>query len=78
MVPPLVDTGAPGHRPLIQDKVAEAIDRSEGDLSKADEPAKTKPARRSSPRPRRSPAGRSARSSDGYAANETEDLDAAC
>lgn len=79
LVPPLVNTGDPDI-PLLQEEVAEAIDRSEGDYE-ADEPAPTKAEKpkKDKPKPPAAVTGGSVGSlSQGYAANESEDLDAAC
>ena len=50
LVPPLVNTGNPDIA-LIQDKVAEAVDTSEGDLEKDDAAPAKKKKRSASPRP---------------------------
>jgi hypothetical protein len=80
LVPPLVNTGDPDID-LVRAKVAEAIDRSEGDYeapepaagAKADKPKKNKP------KPPPVVTGGSVGSlSQGYAANQAEDLDSAC
>jgi LCP family protein required for cell wall assembly len=79
LVPPLVNTGDPDI-PFVQDKVAEAIDRSEGDF-KAEEPAATKAEKPKKDKPKPPPAvtgGSVGSLSQGYAANETDDVDAAC
>jgi hypothetical protein len=84
-VPPLVNTGNPDID-LIQAKVAEAIDRSEGDYqapeaekpADADEPKAGKP-KKDKPKPPTVVTGGSVGSlSQGYAANQAEDLDSAC
>ncbi|UMG93215.1 LCP family protein [Nocardioides sp. TF02-7] len=68
LVPPLVDTADPDID-LIQQKVAEAIDRAEGDAPPPGEKRKR----------RASVTGGSIGSlSEGYAANEADDLAAAC
>ena len=67
LVPPLINTGDPDIG-LIHDKVAEAIDRAEGDLPPAEKHKKN-----------RSVTGGSIGSlNDGYAANQADDLSAAC
>lgn len=77
LVPPLVDTADPDIG-LIQRKVAEAVDRSEGDLevkasAQGDQPKKHKP------KPPSAVTGGSLGSlHEGYAANQAEDLDQAC
>jgi LCP family protein required for cell wall assembly len=79
LVPPLVNTGDPDI-PLVQAKVAEAIDRSEGDFE-AEEPAATKAEKPKKDKPKPPPAvtgGSVGSLSQGYAANETDDVDAAC
>jgi polyisoprenyl-teichoic acid--peptidoglycan teichoic acid transferase len=74
LVPPLVNTGDPDIA-LIQDKVAEAVDTSEGDLEKDD----AAPAKKKKRKPPAVVTGGSVGSlSDGYAANQSEDLDSAC
>lgn len=80
LVPPLVNTGNPDI-PLIQTKVAEAIDRSEGDYKapEAEEPSKTEKPKKDKPKPPAVVTGGSVGSmSQGYAANDAEDLDEAC
>jgi LCP family protein required for cell wall assembly len=80
LVPPLVNTGNPDI-PLVQAKVAEAIDRSEGDYQ-APEPAadaKAEKPKKDKPKPPEVVTGGSVGSlSQGYAANQAEDLDSAC
>jgi LCP family protein required for cell wall assembly len=80
LVPPLVNTGDPDI-PLVQAKVAEAIDRSEGDFE-AEEPAagsKAEKPKKDKPKPPPVVTGGSVGSlSQGYAANQTEDVEAAC
>ena len=67
LVPPMINTAEPDI-PLVREKVAEAIDRSEGD-------AVTKKKRKSSG----SVTGGSLGSlSEGYAANQSDDLGTAC
>jgi LCP family protein required for cell wall assembly len=69
LVPPMINTGDPDIK-LIKDKVAEAIDRSEGD---APAPEKTKKQKQ------QTVTGGSKGSRDqGYAANEADDLESAC
>jgi len=85
LVPPLVNTGNPDID-LIQAKVAEAIDRSEGDYEapKAEAPAdggetKAGKPKKDKPKPPSVVTGGSVGSlSQGYAANQAEDLDSAC
>jgi LCP family protein required for cell wall assembly len=83
LVPPLVNTGDPDIA-LIQDKVQEAVDRSEGDFE-ADEkkddaaPAKAGKPKKDKPKPPPAVTGGSVGSlSQGYAANDTDDVAAAC
>jgi LCP family protein required for cell wall assembly len=79
LVPPLVNTGDPDI-PFVQVKVAEAIDRSEGDF-KAEKPAATKAEKPKKAKPKPPPAvtgGSVGSLSQGYTANETDDVDAAC
>ena len=71
LVPPLVDTGDPDI-PLVRRKVAEAIDRSEGD---APAPA---PKRRKAAATTDVTGGSVGSLKDGYAANQAEDLAASC
>jgi hypothetical protein len=80
LVPPLINTGDPDID-LVQAKVAEAIDRSEGDYEApdTDEPAKGGEPKKDKPQPAPVVTGGSVGSlSQGYAANESEDLDSAC
>ena len=89
VVPPLFDTYQPDAK-LIKEKVAEAIDTAEGNAPKKDEPtaeaagddaSDTKGGKTKKPKP---PAdqpvtgGSIGSLSEGYAANESQDLDAAC
>jgi LCP family protein required for cell wall assembly len=75
LVPPLVNTAEPDIE-LIQAEVAEAVDKSEGDYE-ADEPAPKKKRKKDAGTP--AVTGGSVGSlSDGYAANQAEDLGAAC
>jgi hypothetical protein len=79
LVPPLINTGNPDI-PLVQEKVAEAIDRSEGD-HQAEETASAKDGKPKKDKPKPPPAvtgGSVGSLSQGYAANDAEDLDAAC
>lgn len=77
LVPPLVANTAHPDISLIQKAVAEAIDRSEGDLKKGDAaPAKKKKKTEDSAAP--VTGGSVGSLSDGYAANESEDLASAC
>jgi polyisoprenyl-teichoic acid--peptidoglycan teichoic acid transferase len=79
LVPPLVNTGNPDI-PVVQDKVAEAIDRSEGDFeAEAPAPSKAEKPKRDKPKPAPVVTGGSVGSlSQGYVANQTEDVAAAC
>ena len=75
LVPPMINTGEPDID-LVQQKVAEAIDRAEGD---APVPATTDAAKHAKPRQPSAVTGGSIGSmSEGYAANEASDLGAAC
>ena len=83
VVPPLFDTYEPDAK-LIKEKVAEAIDTAEGDAPKK-EPAPTEAAtdaKAGKPKKPKPPAdepvtgGSIGSLADGYAANETQDLDA--
>ncbi len=80
LVPPLVNTAEPDIA-LIRDKVAEMIDRSEGDYE-APEPAEGDKAgkpTKDKPQPPAAVTGGSVGSlSQGYAANDSEDLGSAC
>lgn len=80
IVPPLFDTYEPDAR-LIRAKVAEAIDAAEGTTPKASPGAATA-ASPKKPRKPRTPAAVTGGSigslSEGYAANESQDLDSAC
>jgi LCP family protein required for cell wall assembly len=69
LVPPMINTADPDIR-LIRSKVAAAIDKAEGT---ADAPSRPKP-RRDQP----VTGGSLGSMSEGYAANEAEDLDAVC
>ena len=83
LVPPLVNTGDPDI-PLVRAKVAEAIDRSEGDYQaptteESAEAGKAGKPKKDKPDPPAVVTGGSVGSlSQGYAANETEDVAAAC
>ena len=81
LVPPLVNTGNPDI-PALQAEVVEAIDRSEGDYEEpeADEAAEgEKPKKKDKPKPTPVVTGGSVGSlSQGYAANQSEDVDSAC
>ena len=84
IVPPLFDTYEPDAK-LIRQKVAEAIDTAEGNAPKAGgrggatrQDQAGQEAEEAEAARRRSPVARSARCSDGYAANESQDLDTAC
>lgn len=69
LVPPLIDTGDPDID-LVHDTVQLAIDRSEGDAEPAEQKRRKKP--------RTSTGGSLGNLTDGYAANESDDLAAAC
>jgi hypothetical protein len=79
----MFDTYEPDAR-LIRSKVAEAIDAAEGDAPKPEPAAdstggEAKPAKQKKPKQPEAVTGGSIGSlSDGYAANESQDLDAAC
>lgn len=79
LVPPLINTGNPDIA-LVQDKVAEAIDRSEGDFEgEPAEAAKGEKKKKDKPEPAPVVTGGSVGSlSQGYAANQSDDVDAAC
>jgi LCP family protein required for cell wall assembly len=79
LVPPLVNTGNPDI-PVVQDKVAEAIDRSEGDFkAEAPAPSKAEKPKKDEPKPAPVVTGGSVGSlSQGYVANQTEDVAQAC
>lgn len=68
LVPPLINTAAPDID-LVHETVALAIDRSEGDAP---------PAERKPKKPRTTTGGSLGNLSDGYAANDSDDLAAAC
>ncbi|HYF74366.1 MAG TPA: LCP family protein [Nocardioides sp.] len=69
LVPPMINTAEPDIK-LVRQKVAEAIDRAEGDAAPADKQRKQKSG---------SVTGGSLGSlSEGYVANESDDLGAAC
>jgi anionic cell wall polymer biosynthesis LytR-Cps2A-Psr (LCP) family protein len=69
LVPPMINTGDPDIK-LVKDKVAEAIDRSEGDAA---------PAEKARKKQQQTVTGGSKGSRDeGYAANESDDLASAC
>ncbi|WP_232679519.1 LCP family protein [Nocardioides sp. R-C-SC26] len=70
LVPPLVNTSAPDIA-LIQTKVAEAIDRAEGNAPKSPTTRRTK-------KDAAVTGGSIGSLSTGYAANQAEDLDATC
>jgi len=83
IVPPMFDTYQPD-APLIRQKVAEAIDTAEGHAPKA-EPASTgstaPTGKTKKPKPQTDQpvtGGSIGSLADGYAANESQDLDAAC
>jgi len=69
LVPPMVNTGDPDIR-LIHDKVAEAIDRAEGDAAP--------PSKKHKKNPDAVTGGSIGSLSEGYAANQADDLAAAC
>ncbi len=74
IAPPLVPDTAHPDIDTIQAAIADAIDRSKGDLEKSDQPVKKK---REAGRPaRHRRLGRLLKS--GYVANDTEDVAAAC
>lgn len=75
LVPPLVPDTAHPDIAMIQAKVAEAIDASEGDL-KAEEAAPAKKKRKKAPA--QVTGGSVGDLKDGYAANESQDLASAC
>ncbi len=89
IVPPMFDTYEPDTK-LIHAKVAEAVDKAEGDAPKptadaarrprSDAPAAdAKPQKKPKPQQTEAVTGGSVGSlADGYAANESTDLDAAC
>ena len=93
VVPPLFDTYEPNAK-LIKQKVAEAIDTAEGDAPKKDETAADaatddasdsasgtkadKPKKPKPPADQPVTGGSIGSLHDGYAANESQDLDAAC
>jgi LCP family protein required for cell wall assembly len=83
IVPPMFDTYEPDAR-LIRSKVAEAIDAAESETPKAEPAADSsgasgKPEKQKKPKQPEAMTGGSIGSlSDGYAANESQDLDAAC
>ena len=83
IVPPMFDTYEPDAK-LIRSKVAETVDAAEGDAPKAepasdDGSADAKPAKTKKPKQPEAVTGGSVGSlGDGYAANESQDLDAAC
>ena len=81
IVPPLFDTYEPDAK-LIRTKVAEAIDTAEGTAPKAADAegeAQAKPGKNKNPKQPDAVTGGSVGSlSEGYAANESQDLDNAC
>jgi polyisoprenyl-teichoic acid--peptidoglycan teichoic acid transferase len=81
IVPPIFDTYEPDAR-LIRQKVAEAIDTAEGNAPKAadaESDAQAKPGKTKKPKQPDAVTGGSVGSlSEGYAANESQDLDSAC
>jgi polyisoprenyl-teichoic acid--peptidoglycan teichoic acid transferase len=81
IVPPLFDTYEPDAK-LIRQKVAEAIDTAEGNAPKAAKPAegtkKGKGPKTSDTEHTAVTGGAVGSLHDGYAANESQDLDAAC
>lgn len=76
LVPPLVNTAEPDIA-LIQAKVAEAVDRSEGDYESDQAPQKKRKKDKAKP-PAAVTGGSVGSLSEGYAANQAEDLDGAC
>ncbi len=81
IVPPLFDTYEPDAR-LIRSAVAGAIDKAEGNAPKAADPAsdgQAKPGKNKKPKQDDAVTGGSVGSlSEGYAANESQDLDSSC
>lgn len=75
LVPPLIDTAEPDID-LVHSTIERAIDVAEGDV----EPAPTRKAKRKAPAADAQPmtGGSIGSLSEGYAANESEDLDAVC
>ena len=73
LVPPLVNTADPDID-LIHDKVAETIDRAEGDVP----PAEPKAGKKRNKQPQSMTGGSYGSLAEGYAANQAADLGAAC
>ena len=74
LVPPMINTGDPDIE-LVQDKVAQAIDRAEGEASPAGD---TKPEKGKGRKPSAVTGGSLGSMSEGYAANQAADLGSAC
>ncbi|WP_084152276.1 LCP family protein [Nocardioides halotolerans] len=78
IVPPMFDTYEPD-APLIRQKVAEAVDTAEGKApEKAAEPKQAKKPGKGPKAPVAVTGGSVGSLSEGYAANESQDLDSAC
>jgi anionic cell wall polymer biosynthesis LytR-Cps2A-Psr (LCP) family protein len=83
LVPPLVDTYQPDV-PVIRQKVADAIDTAEGNAPKKEPAAPAPKGKDKGEQPKPSPSsepvtgGSLGSMSDGYVANQTEDLGSAC
>ena len=81
IVPPIFDTYQPNAK-LIRQKVAESIDAAEGNAPKAEDSAgdaNAKPGKTKKPKQPDAVTGGSVGSlGEGYAANESQDLDSAC
>lgn len=75
IAPPLVPDTAHPDIDAVRQAIADAIDRSEGDLEKSDAPAKKKRKKKDEPVVTGGSVGSL---SQGYAANDTEDVAAAC
>ena len=76
LVPPLVDTADPD-MDLVHEKVAEAIDRAEGEAPAPSRDAATTKRKKPAPAPAMT-GGSIGSMSEGYAANEATDLGSAC
>jgi LCP family protein required for cell wall assembly len=74
LVPPMINTADPDLE-LVQDKVAQAIDRAEGDARAAGD---RQPQQRKARKPSAVTGGSIGSMSEGYAANQAADLGAAC
>ncbi|MBU1801291.1 MAG: LCP family protein [Actinobacteria bacterium] len=78
LVPPMINTGDPDID-LVQSKVAEAIDRAEGNAPAAPAPSTKKAKKKQAPSTGDAVTGGSIGSlSEGYAANQADDLSASC